>query len=257
MEAHIPEAMRRDVQININPYDIIVNEPQTITPHNMSTDTQTPDLTAMTEEQLLAEMQRRKDAKGADREAYKELVQEAVPDVFKMLKETSEMIAASKTAAFESLIDLIDLKNKAYGVKANRQSHTFTAENGESITLGYRVTDGWDDTVGEGIAKVGEFIESLAKDESSAILVKTIQNLLKKDAKNNLKANRVVELLNMAEEFNDGLFTDGVQIIHAAYKPKKSVYFIEANYSDEIGGKCGVPLSISSVEFTKSLNINL
>ena len=122
--------------------------------------------------------------------------------------------------------------------------------------MGYRVTDNYDDTVGEGIAKVTAFLTSLAKDKETGKLVKTINQLLKKDAKGNLKPSRVIELYKLTEEFNSDLFTDGVKILMDAYKPVKSVYFIDATVINKAGVKQNVPLSISSVPFTKELEIN-
>lgn len=222
----------------------------------MSTKTQNP-AQELTEAQLIAELQKRKAEKKSNREAYKEMVKEVVPNVFADIKHASSIIAIAKTEIFKNLADLLELKKDAYATKDNQQSHTFSDEHGHSITIGFRVTDGWDDTVGAGIEKVNAFIESLAKDVESAKLVKTINSLLKKDAKNNLKANRVVELYNMAADFNNPLFTDGVEIIRNAYKPVRSVCFIEASHTDKNGFKNGVPLSMSSVEFTEELNINL
>ncbi|MGQ2119123.1 DUF3164 family protein, partial [Ornithobacterium rhinotracheale] len=68
---------------------------------------------------------------------------------------------------------------------------------------GFRIIDGWDDTVTAGIDKVREFIASLAKDEATGKLVRAVNQLLKKDAKGNLKASRVLELTKLAEDFNN------------------------------------------------------
>jgi len=203
----------------------------------------------MTDAELKEEMQRREEAKSNDRKAYKELVNENIPSILGTLKSLSEAIEATKLEVFTGVTSLLDLKDKAYGIKDTQRSHTFTTEEGDSITLGYRVNDGWDDTVGSGIAKVVKFLESLAKDEDSARLVKTINRLLKKDAKGNLKSSRVVELSNLTEEFNDEEFTDGVRIIMAAYKPVATCYYVEATTKDARGRDISIPLSISSVDF--------
>ena len=161
----------------------------------------------------------------------------------------------AKLETFKGVTDLLELKEKAYNIKDDQRSHTFTTENGDSLTLGYRVNDGWDDTVGTGIAKVGKFIDSLARDEESAKLVKTINQLLKKDNKGNLKSNRVIELQKLTEEFNDPEFTDGVDIIMKAYTPVKTCFFIEASTKDKQGKDVSIPLSISSVDFPEGTEL--
>jgi len=120
---------------------------------------------------------------------------------------------------------------------------------------GARVIDNWDDTVNAGIEKVRDFIASLAKDDNSARLVNVINRLLKKDAKGNLKASRVLELTKLAQEFNSPAFTDAVGIIAQSYRPQRSAFYIEANTIDEQGKKCNIPLSLSSVDFPPGTDI--
>lgn len=222
----------------------------------MSEQTQTVDLNSLSDSELKKELKRRKESKIGERKAYKNLVQEELPNSIAILKHASQKLAEAKTTVFEELLTLVNMKSKVYGVKNGQQSHTLSLDNGDSITMGYRVTDNYDDTVGEGIAKVTEFLASLAKDKPTAKLVKTINQLLKKDAKGNLKPSRVIELYKLTDEYNDDLFTDGVDILMKAYKPVKSVYFIDATVIGKSGAKENVPLSISSVPFTKELEVN-
>lgn len=211
----------------------------------------------LTDDQIAAELQRRKTAKQDDRKAYKEAVEESFTELFYKLTALSSTLSNVKTDFFRDVTILLSLKKDAYGIKDGQQSHTFSDEKGNSITLGYRVTDGWDDTVNAGIAKINQVIGSLAKDPNSETLVKTLNRLLKKDAKGNLKASRVVEIKQMAEDFKSPLFDDGIDIIIGAYKPVKSSYFIEASTTDETGKKVHLPLSISSANFVQSANLDL
>jgi hypothetical protein len=199
------------------------------------------------EEQLLAALSKKQAKKIESREAYKALVKETVPKALFKLCYLSEMISKEKQAIFEYFEQALELKNEVYGIKEKQQSHTFSTDNAE-ITIGFRVTDGWDDTVTAGIQKVNEFITSLAKDEASAALVDTIFSLLKKDAKGNLKSSRVLELQELTKKFNNPEFTDGVDIISKAYVPKRSSWFIEA-YTIGENSKTSIPLSMSSVDF--------
>ena len=214
--------------------------------------------------QLIAEARKEeaaeKEKRTEDRKAYKKLVHETVPDIFSVLAHQSESLAEVKKKIFLAAEDLINLKKEAYEVKEGQQSHTFTSEDGDlSFTIGYRVIDGWDDTVPTGISKVNEFLESLIKDEDSIKvkrLANTINRLLKKDSNGNLKSSRVLELQEVADEWNDELLNDGVDIIRKGYQPQKSCWFIEAYYVDGTGKKKNVPLSISTVDFPAGTEIN-
>ncbi|UOH77334.1 DUF3164 family protein [Ornithobacterium rhinotracheale] len=210
----------------------------------------------LTDEQLAAELKRRKRQQEEDRKAYKDLVNEELPRIAGMLKTLSQNISQVKLFAFENLKTLLDLKSKAYGVRDTQQSHTFSDDKGNTITYGFRIIDGWDDTVTAGIDKVREFITSLAKDEATGKLVHAVNQLLKKDAKGNLKASRVLELTKLAEDFNNDNFTDAVNIIRQAYKPQRSAFFVDASYTDAQGKKVNIPLSISSVDFPEGTNVD-
>lgn len=239
----------------MNPNNIIVNDYQVINanPTAMST----KPVTELTDQELKEEMQRRAAAKENDRQAYKQTVAETIPQIFLSLEAVSNTLTNLKTSIFSDISNLLQLKQSVYGIKKGQQSHTFTTEDGKSISIGYRVTDGWDETVSAGIEKINQFMESLAKNEESAKLVNVINKLLKKDAKGNLKANRVVELQQMASDFNSPLFDDGIKIIVDSYKPVKSSYFIEASITNDTGTKIHLPLSISSAKFLESANLDL
>ncbi len=214
------------------------------------------DLTKLTEQDLKIELARRKEKKDEDRKTYKNIVDEVIPFVMEKIKEESERLSLLKKMVFEHLRDLLDLKIGCYDTKADQQSHTFSDHKGNSITYGFRVVDDWDDTVNEGVMKVRDFISTLAVDEKTGKLVDVINRLLRKDAKGNLKASRILELQNLAEEINDAVFTDAVDIIKQSYKPVKSVFYIEASFKDAQGKKIYVPLSISTVDFPENTDVD-
>lgn len=214
----------------------------------MTTETQKNDLSNLSYDELQAELKRREEAKTNDREAYKKLVEETVPKALNKLAYASEMLTNAKTETYKFFEDILTLKEKAYGIKEKQMSHTFSCDTGE-ITIGFRVNDGWDDTVNAGIAKVNNFIASLAKDEGTSKLVDVVLTLLKKDAKGNLKSNRVLELQKLTKEFNSEEFSDGVDIISKAFKPVRSSWFIDASIVKDGGEKVNIPLNISSVDF--------
>jgi hypothetical protein len=219
----------------------------------MQTETQEKHVIALsqaTPEQLKEALAKIEAKKDDDRLAYKELVEQTVPKAIFKLCTASEVLSNAKTEAFQFFEDILKLKADVYGIKEKQQSHTFSCDNGE-IQIGYRINDGWDDTVNTGIAKVEQFITSLAKDTETAALVEIVFNLLKKDAKGNLKGSRVLELQKLTSKFNNEEFTDGVDIISKAFKPVRSVWFVEANLIDENKVKTPIPLSMSAVDFSK------
>ncbi|MDO5608894.1 MAG: DUF3164 family protein [Capnocytophaga sp.] len=215
----------------------------------------TIDLSQLTAEQLQEELKKRQNAQKEDRQTYKQLVNETLPDVMSLLKAESEALGGLKYSVFCELKTLLDMKNEVYEVKGDQQTHTFSDDKGNTIMYGFRTFDNWDDTVNAGIEKVRDFIGSLAKDDNSAKLVDVINRLLRKDAKGNLKASRVLELTKLAEEFDSPEFTDAVGIIAQAYKPQRSAFFIDASYTDPQGKKVAVPLNISAVDFPEGTDV--
>ncbi|MFK8283515.1 DUF3164 family protein [Capnocytophaga canis] len=213
------------------------------------------DLSQLSAQELQAELQKRQNAQAENRKAYKDLVNKNLKGIIAALKILSDDLSKEKLSVFQSLKILLDLKNEVYKVKGDQQSHTFSDDEGNTITYGFRTIDNWDDTVNAGVEKVRDFISSLAKDDNSAKLVDVINRLLRKDAKGNLKASRVLELTKIAEEFNSPEFTDAVRIIAQAYKPQKSAFFVDASYTDPQGKKVNIPLNISAVDFPEGTNI--
>lgn len=219
----------------------------------MNTETQEKPVKSITEftaqelKDALAKIESKKDD---DRNAYKELVEQTVPKAIFKLCLASEILSNAKTEAFQFFEDILKLKADVYGIKEKQQSHTFSCDMGE-IQIGYRITDGWDDTANTGIAKVEKFITSLAKNPETEALVEGVFTLLKKDAKGNLKGSRVLELQKLTAKFNNEEFTDGVDIISKSYKPVRSVWFVEANLINENKEKTPIPLSMSAVDFSK------
>lgn len=247
-------------QKNINTIEVI--DPEII--NNNKTNNKKmklSDLSPAERQQLINEAKAEENAKAEttknNRKAYKELVGETVPKFFDVLIKQSAALSQTKLELFNGIKDLIALKIEAYGIKENQQSHSLTSEDGkQTIKVGYRVNDGWDDTMHAGIDKVNQFIGTLVTDEDTKKLVNTINRLLQKDANGNLKSNRVLELEKIAEDYNSPVLNDGIDIIRKAWKPVKSCYFIEAYYVNEIGSKQNVPLSISSVDFPNNAKIN-
>jgi hypothetical protein len=188
----------------------------------------------------------KKERREQERETYKKLVDEAVMEMFPRLREASEMLAQIKTQVYGRLGDALLLKEEVFSIKDDQRSHTFTTSDQKfRIILGSHQTDDYDDTVNEGIAKVKKYIESLAKDDNSKMLVSAVLKLLSRDQKGSLKASRVVQLAKMAKDSSNDDFIDGVNIIQNAYRPAISKEFVRAEYKNDIGAWVSVPLGMT------------
>jgi hypothetical protein len=209
-------------------------------------------LTEKEKEQLFADLKAEKRAKEQrkkdDREAYKRLRDEAIHEVFGMLRELSQKMISLKGIVFDRFDTIIEMKDNLYNSKSDRDTDTLTTEdNAISIKLGNRVNEGWDDTAEIGVEKVKQYLKTLAKDEESANLVDTVMRLLSKNRKGQLKANKVLELKQLAMKSNDDGFKEAIQIIEDAYRPAPSCQFIEVRYKDEKGNEISLPLSMSAI----------
>ena len=184
----------------------------------------------------------------ADREAYTALVDETIETVMPRLMNISGEIARRKTEAAEAFRGALEMKAELFGVKDDQRSHTFTNSEGtKRITIGHYTLDNYRDTVDEGVAMVKGYIESLAKDDASRSLVKAILKLLSRDSMGNLKAQRVLQLRQLAEETGDDRFIEGVRIIQESYQPTPSKEDVRAAVRGENGGWKPVALSMTEV----------
>lgn len=217
-------------------------------PNEINLDNLNADQLAQLEQQLEAKKKADKARIQADREAYTELVDETVRSMVKRLQNLSSEMAAVKAEVFAAFDSIIKTKEELFKVKLDRRSDTFTTRDGQmSIQLGYRTLDAYDDTVDAGIAKVKEYLATLAKDDNSAALVDTVMSLLAKNRKGELKASRVLELERLAAKSGSPEFMDGINTIKAAYKPVKSGQFISVTIKNDEGKDENLPLSIGSM----------
>lgn len=203
---------------------------------------------AQFEEFKKEQARKEKEVKTAEnREAYKILVDETINGVFPQIEELSEMLASKKESIYRQFDEAVELKADAFGIKDGQRSHTFTSQDGKRrIILGYHETDAYDDTVNDGIAKVQKFIESLAKDSDSQMLVSGILRLLSTNTKTGtLKASRVMQLRKMADESGNEEFIDGVKIIEAAYRPVLSKQYVRAEKRGNNNEWVNIPLGMT------------
>ena len=183
-----------------------------------------------------------------DRATYNRMEDDEIARSIPVLLDISERIKTSKQRVMDNFKTILEMKYDLFRtkVKDDQKSHTFTNSEGDKrITLGVYVTDGYRDTVEDGIAIVKEYIEGLAKDEKTKALVSMVLRLLSRDAKGTLKASRIVQLRKVAEETGDERFLEGVRIIEESYQPEVSKQFIRAEVKDVNGMWRSVPLGMT------------
>lgn len=182
-----------------------------------------------------------------DREAYKELVDEAIESAIPDLQSVSDCIKTVKQGVLEEFRRVVEMKSEVLKLKKDGQrTDTFTNSAGDKrIIIGVYTTDGYRDTVEDGIAIVKEYIEGLASDSKTRALVKMVLRLLARDVKGTLKASRIVQLRKLAEESGNERFIEGVQIIEEAYQPAISKQFIRAEIKNDNGAWVSIPLGMT------------
>lgn len=199
--------------------------------------------------QAMEEQSRRDEAQRAkeEREAYRSLASTTVDELFPKLEDASTALTGLKREVYDAFARVIETKKEVMGTQANDQrSHSFLSEDGKKrIIVGYYQRDGWDETVEDGIAKVRDYISSLAGDEETRKLVDIILDLLSRDGKGNLKADKVLQLDKYAESIQDARFSEGVAIIKEAYRPVRTKDFVRAQVKNAMGGWDDLPLGMT------------
>lgn len=182
------------------------------------------------------------------RELYSKMVDEEIENSIPELSSLSEQIKTTKETVYGNFKTILEMKQEIFGskMKDNQRSHTFTnSEGNKRITLGVYVTDGYRDTVEEGIDIVKEVISGFANSAETEALVKMVLKLLSRDAKGTLKASRIVQLRKIAEESGNDRFIEGVKIIEEAYQPAISKQYVRAEMKDEKGQWKVIPLGMT------------
>lgn len=200
-------------------------------------------------ERAMAEQRKKEEALRAkkEREAYRSLAATTVDEFFPRLESTSDTLSKMKRLLYDSFSQVVETKREVMGVETQGQrSHSFLSTDGtKRIIIGYYQRDGWDETVEDGIAKVRDYISSLAGDEETRKLVDIILDLLSRDNKGNLKADKVLQLDKYAESIQDSRFAEGVAIIKEAYRPVRTKDFVRAQTKNAMGGWDDLPLGIT------------
>src|SRR5690606_25646149 len=206
--------------------------------------------------QLQAEKAAEKEQRKQNLEALEKMAADVMPEAFAQAETAAQVLAEAKANIFRIFREYLKLKIEVFENKSLQKTHTITVGD-KSITLGYRVTDGYSDNANYGIAMVHKYLGTLAKDENSKKLLQKVYRLLSKNAKGDLDSKKVLELAKIAQESYPGTeFEEGIGIIQEAFQPKMSRWFIEAKKIDGQGVERSVPLSITSADLPADFDLS-
>ena len=171
------------------------------------------------------------EAKKIARQQLQQLVDEEMGNAVSALMGCSDTLKTAKGKIFADFDTIMKLRreiNEEDNPNSDEQfSFTFTSSDGlQRLRIGYNMNDNYLMQVEDGIKKVREYLQSLAKDEASGRLVDAVMRLLARDQKGNLKASRVLQLSKMAEESGSDTFKEGMSIIREAYRPTPGKTYI-------------------------------
>ena len=171
------------------------------------------------------------EAKKIARQQLQQLVDEEMGNAVSALMECSDTLKTAKNKIFADFDTIMKLRreiNEDDNPDSDEQfSFTFTSSDGlQRLRIGYNMNDNYLMQVEDGMKKVREYLQSLAKDEASGRLVDAVMSLLSRDQKGNLKASRVLKLSKMAEDSGNETFKEGMAIIRDAYRPTPGKTYI-------------------------------
>lgn len=171
------------------------------------------------------------EAKKIARQQLQQLVDEEMGNAVSALMGCSDTLKTAKSKIFADFDTIMKLRreiNEDDNPDSDEQfSFTFTSSDGlQRLRIGYNMNDNYLMQVEDGIKKVREYLQSLAKDEASGRLVDAVMRLLARDQKGNLKASRVLQLSKMAEDSGSDTFKEGMSIIREAYRPTPGKTYI-------------------------------
>jgi vacuolar-type H+-ATPase subunit E/Vma4 len=217
-------------------------------------------LPQLNEEQQLAIYEAVKAKKAAeekkkeeDKKAYKELVCTTVETCFVVLQGASEALLEAKAHVIDSFKEAMEMKVELYGQEVKDQcSNTFSnADNSIEIEIGYRTLDEWDDTVTTGMQMVEDCLDAIAVNPEIKDLIEIIKTYVHKNNKGVLDPRKLFRLEELAKNKNYPKLKEGVDIIRAAYKPKKSNVYVRAAKKNKEGIKIDLPLSMGGKKIKK------
>lgn len=184
---------------------------------------------------LAEEKRMRLERNREQRKQLQQMTDDVMSEAVEELRSCNEKLADTKKRIIETFSTLMELRKEVNESEGKKEQDSFMFTNSEGtqrIRIGYNMNDNYLDQVEEGIAKVKEYLQSLAKDETSEELINLVLRLLARDQKGNLKASRVIQLGQIAEKSGNENFIEGIRIIREAYRPTRSRLFVRCSIKE-------------------------
>ena len=218
---------------------IIISNNKTMKLNQMDTSKLSPSEKESLFKKLNKERKEEKEQVKANRKAYKELSYKYVEKNIDKLIHHNDLTEKIIIELFKDYKVIKDLKAGVYGDKI-QDSHTSTLPDGSaSITIGHNVSIGFDGTESSGVEKIKNFITSLvAEDENTKRLTQIVDTFLKPNGKTGmLNPNKIIQLNNLRDDFNDQQFNDGLDIILNAQQRRQNSMYVSGWKFIEKDGK--------------------
>lgn len=184
----------------------------------------------------------------AEREAYRTLSEEAVAEVFPLVKSLNAQMQDAKKTVMERFLGLLKMRNEAFDTETKQGQYSFlNKECTQRIIIGRYKKYTHDTTAEAGIGLVKEYLETLGTDEESQKLVRIILELLSENSQGEIEPDKILQLDRYAEEFGSDTFAEGVHIIKESLRFDWTKYFFRAEEKDEAGAWRNVPLAMINI----------
>lgn len=184
---------------------------------------------------LAEEKRMRLERNREQRKQLQAMTDDVMEEAVQELQSCNAKLAECKKRIIDTFSTLMELRKEVNESEGKKEQDSFMFTNSEGtqrIRIGYNMNDNYLDQVEEGIAKVKEYLQSLAKDETSEELINLVLRLLARDQKGNLKASRVIQLGQIAEKSGNENFIEGIRIIREAYRPTRSKLFVRCSIKE-------------------------
>jgi len=174
---------------------------------------------------------KQKQSRQAQKQAYDELLEENVPELVENIIPMLEKLDAFKASIWKRCEILREQLLEIFDEKTDQSSWSFRTKNGDYfIRIGYNTDVKFDDSVNAGVAKIKEYIGSLADSTHANVLNEMVTLLMRPTKTGSLNPRRLLELAEKKAVIHDPLFHEGIDIILASQQKTKGSTYIEIAY---------------------------
>lgn len=206
-------------------------------------------------EQELAEVKAQEKAeKQAKRLDYEKKRNEVVKELVSEAKGLNEQLQAFKNKALKTMNEFSELASEYGDIRTNSRGG-FSLRNNDlnlKATLRRNMTHEYDERADKAMALINDFLASTVKKKDQQAYV-TIKTLLERNAKGDLKPDRVASLLKIRDNYNDERWTKALDLLEESYSPRQVSFNVEFYEVDGIGKEQPICLTFASLPVEETL----